>query len=393
MSLRITALSVCTVVGLAACSTDSAVAPTQAKAVSSRVSHIVGTGLAPHTVAPINYSEPIEIGPDGSAIPASEPKDAGTDAVNRNLITYHGGDVIGKQRVALIYYSPTRVFNNGPTPGTWGNGQADKSLVGFYLNNIAKSEYWNINNGYFDEIGNKDQNYVQDFMQYKSYWAANEGAPTAGQTVSADDMVYLIESGFAKGTLQYDPNTVYMIVTGPGVNLGGGFSSTHLSYCAWHSGYWFEDGSPIVQFGAMPYDADFNPAHPSNNVNPNGTVSHYICTYLTSGINGELGADATVSALTHEIEETATDPVSFKVDPYFGGWYDGFGQENADKCAYTYGAGLVRPPASADYWNLLVAGKSFLVQRNWTNIAPQGCKIGMAGPGTIGATNGGIARQ
>jgi hypothetical protein len=375
---------------LAACSTDSAVAPEAALAVRSHFSHIQGAGLAPHTVAPKHFQEPIELNANGGA-PATEA--AGTAAAAPLNIEYWGGGTIGKQRVAMIYYSPTTIYRDGPTPGTWGNGQTDKSLVGFYLNNIAKSAYWNINNGYFNEIGNKDANYVQDFMQYKSYWAANDGAPSAGTYVSEDEMIYLIESGFASGKLQYDPNTVYMVATGPGVNLGGGFSSTHHSYCAWHSGYWFDDGGPIVQFGAMPYDADFNPVHPSNNVNPNGTISHFICTYLTTGVNNDLGAEATVSGLTHEIEETATDPVSLQVPPYFAGWYDRQGQENGDKCAYVYGSTLVRPPVSTDYWNLAVGGKKFMIQENWSPVAPQGCLIGRAGPGTVGATNGGLAKM
>jgi hypothetical protein len=173
-------------------------------------------------------------------------------------------------------------------------------------------------------------------------------------------MINLIKSGFATGTLKYDPNTLYMVFTGPGVNLGGGFSSDNLQYCAWHSGYFRRDGS-IVQFGAMPYDADFNPDHPSNNVDKKGVVHHYICTYLTRGPNHDLGADATVSALAHETEETATDP----------GWYDVYREESADKCAYIYGPTLTTN--QFDYWNLTIGSKPFLVQQQWSNVSPQGC--------------------
>ncbi|HEX2693422.1 MAG TPA: hypothetical protein VHL12_05150, partial [Gemmatimonadaceae bacterium] len=156
--------------------------------------------------------------------------------------------------------------------------------------------------------------------------------------------------------------------TGPGVDLGGGFNSDGLSYCAWHSAY-LRDNGQIVQFSAMPYDADFNPTHPSAN--------GYICTYLTKGVNRDLGAEATISAMTHETEETATDPVSQWGGKYFYGWTDAFGEENADKCAYRYGSTLVRN--DTDYWNVLLAGKKFLVQMNWKNgnALEQGCRVAL----------------
>jgi hypothetical protein len=76
--------------------------------------------------------------------------------------------------------------------------------------------------------------------------------------------------------------------------------------------------------------------------------------------------------MAHEIEETATDPVSLTVDPYFAGWYDVFGAENADKCAYYYGPGAI-PNNGRGFWNMTIGRKPFLVQWNWTNVSPQGC--------------------
>jgi hypothetical protein len=304
-------------------------------------------------------------------------------------IRYWGGGVIHEQDVASIYYSPTTIYPRGPRPGSNGKGDEDRSLVGYFLNNLGESAYWNINSTYYDIVG-REKNFVQNSMDYSRFWAPNVNAPNPGGVVSPDDMVYLIETAFANKTLKYDPNTLYVVFTGPGVNLGGGFSRTDLQYCAWHSGYWFEDGGPIVQFAAMPYDADFNPAHPSNNVNPDGTVSHYICTYLTKGSNGDLGADATVSALAHEIEENATDPVSLTVEPYFAGWYDIYGDENGDKCAYRYGPTLAFN--GLDYWNMTIGRKSFLVQQNWTNVTPQGCLTGLS-TGSGGSHGGGSGRQ
>ena len=363
------------IVGLWACS-DNPVQPSQIKAVSGAFSHIQGSVLAPHEIAPLELYRPVEIGPDGARLSLTTGNSSpyATPATPPNIKYWHGG-VINDQKIVAIYYSglKTPIYSQGPRPGSAGTGANDGSLVGYFMNNLGGSSYWNINSTYYDVVGGA-QNFINNSMGYTSFWAPTEKAPKPGDVVTADDMVYIIESGFANKTLTYDPNTLYMIFTGPGVNLGGGFSSTNLQYCAWHSGYWFDKAGPIVQFAAMPYDADFNPDHPSNNVGSDGVVHHYICTYLTKGPNGDLGADATVSALAHETEETATDPVSVTRSPYFVGWYDVFGAENADKCAYQYGPTLA--VNNLDYWNLTIGSKPFLVQQNWTNVSTQGCLTG-----------------
>jgi len=371
MYRRIQVVALFAAAALAACSADNTVAPDKV-APSPRLSlgaayhqtHLLPSGgLTSHTIAPLVVQRPIAMTANGG-VPAVSSSDAAVTAAAQPDIQYWGGGIIPTQKIALIYYSAHTIYTNGPRPGSASTGQTDGSLVGEFLNNLGGTPYWNINSTYYEE-GTSGRTYVDNSLQYTSFWAPNRQAPKEDDVVTGDDMVNIIETGFANGSLQYDPNTLYMVVTGPGVNLGGGFSKNNLQYCAFHSGYWFNDGGPIVQFGAMPYDADFNTQHPAK--------GGYICTYLTRGPNGDLGADATVSALAHETEETATDPVSLTIPPYFAGWYDVQGEENADKCAYTYGSTLTRN--SLDYWNMTVAGKPFLVQRNWTNVQPQGCKI------------------
>jgi len=272
-------------------------------------------------------------------------------------IRYWGGHLILNQRLAAIYYSPTTIFPNGPKPGKAGSAADDHSLVGYFLSNIGGSSYWNINTTYYQQIG-KEKQFVQNTMDYTSFWAAGgKSAPNPGDVVTDDDMVNLIESGFAKGTLTYNPSTLYMIFTGPGVNLGGGFDPNHLQYCAFHSAYIRNNGQ-IVQISAMPYDADFTPNHPSND--------GFLCVLQDGGANGDIGADAAVSAVAHETEETATDPY---IDGFLG-WFDRFGEENADKCAYTYGETFNN---GLGFWNVTIGSKPFLVQQNWANTKTQGC--------------------
>ncbi|HST08286.1 MAG TPA: hypothetical protein VLJ83_08935 [Gemmatimonadaceae bacterium] len=269
-------------------------------------------------------------------------------------IKYWGSEVIQKQAMVAVYYGQTPFYPNGPRPGSRGSAREDRSLVGYFLSRLGESPYWNINSTYYDMHG-RSSHFVQPTMEYTGFWAPTDG-PVSGDLVDGNAMVGLIETGFDNHTLKYDKNTLYAIFTGPGVNLGGGFSFDNHQYCAFHSAYYRRNGQ-IVQIAAIPYEYDFRPSRPSK--------YGFVCTLQDGGANGDVGADNVVSALAHEIEETTTDPY---IDGFLG-WFDDEGEENGDKCAYTYGGA-----ASNDFgfYNLFIGQKPFLVQRNWSN-ATQSC--------------------
>ncbi|GJP35590.1 hypothetical protein CLOM_g20088 [Closterium sp. NIES-68] len=78
--------------------------------------------------------------------------------------------------------------------------------------------------------------------------------------------------------------------------------------------------------------------------------------------NGNPAIDATVSTIAHEIAEAASDPDARS------GWYDGNGEENADKCSYNAGPTKTgRDNSGNEYlYNLVgMKGMRFLIQQNW----------------------------
>ena len=71
------------------------------------------------------------------------------------------------------------------------------------------------------------------------------------------------------------------------------------------------------------------------------------------------------SVMSHELEESISDP-------NLNAWYDSSGNENADKCAWTFGSTYSFGGAVA---NMKLGTKDFLIQQNWLNANGGGCAL------------------
>jgi|SRR5579862_9653923 len=104
------------------------------------------------------------------------------------------------------------------------------------------------------------------------------------------------------------------------------------NYCAYHS--WASCGGTPIEFGFFfKLDGDAG-------CDPQSTVA---------GESQGLAAVANVSG--HELSETRSDPNG-------NAWYDSSGEENGDKCAWTFGGPYV-----------LFGSKEWKIQGNWSNYA------------------------
>jgi hypothetical protein len=111
----------------------------------------------------------------------------------------------------------------------------------------------------------------------------------------------------------------------------------HAGYCAWHSyGACDVNGASVpIQF-AFFFDLDGDAG----------------CDPVDgSGLHSQ-GLAALANVTGHEYSEAVTDPRN-------GGWYDSQGSENADKCAWSFGAPLITL-SNASQWK---------IQGNWSNAA------------------------
>lgn len=261
-------------------------------------------------------------------------------------IDYNGGPIIYTPKVAALYWSASPVYNGGPQPGTFGAPTADQSLIAYFLQHLGGSPLFNILTTYFDGT----DTYVQNVLTYTQYWADSSAPPAAPSdgAVQAE-----IERGFSNGTLTYDPNTVYAVFTGTGVNLGGEFGTR---YCAYHS-YFFDGSGRDVKYAVMPYDQDYV-----------GGCS----LFATTSPNDDPAADAEVGVLTHELAEATSDE-------HLDAWYvdsgANSGEEMADLCAWLFGS--YSYAANGTRYNQVLGGKDFLVQMLWVNdVTAQGNPVG-----------------
>jgi hypothetical protein len=255
-------------------------------------------------------------------------------------ISWHGGPVLHTVNVVAIYWGTSSpMYPGGPSAGTAGAGTGDASLIGTYLRGVGGSPYWLINTDYYDGAGK-----VTAAVSYTRFWAHNSNPGSAPSDPAIQNEII---GGFISGNLTYDPNTIYSVFTGPGVNLGGGFNT---QYCAYHGDFtWNDNGTNrVVIYSAQPY-----------NQGASGCMAQSV------GPNGD-PADPTVNTLAHEIEEAATDP-------HLNAWWDNRGYENADKCAWTWGT-LITASNGAKY-NMTIGGKNFLIQQNWLNRGNGGCAL------------------
>jgi hypothetical protein len=267
-----------------------------------------------------------------------------SNAATGTGISYHGGPLLtSSTKVAAIYWASTAVYTGGPTPGTTGSGSSDGSLVGYFLNHIGGSPYFNINTTYYNASGT----HVANIVNYTQFYANNTSVPASGASVSDASMLSMLQSAFNAGKLTYDAGTLYAIFTKGTVNLGGGFGT---QYCAYHSWGTVTVGgvARTVLYAAMPDDY----------------AKASACSSGAAAANGDPHADAEVSTLVHEIEETTTDENG-------NAWYDSVGNENADKCAWTYGTTYTTSFGGTA--NVHLGTKDYLIQRNWVNSGTGGC--------------------
>jgi hypothetical protein len=254
--------------------------------------------------------------PPGQAKPGGKPRNNG--------IFYHGGPLIlGVTQVYYIWY------------GNW-SGNTAVTILQDLAANIGGSAYFNINTTYFNASNVHVTNGVQSAGSTTDNYSREANIGDA-------DVQGIVSDAITQNRLPLDTAAVYFVLTSADVNETSGFCT---QYCGWHT-HTTVAGRDI-KFAFIG--------------NPDRCPS--ACTAQAIGPNGNGGADGMASIISHELEEAVTDPD-------LNAWYDFFGEENADKCAWTFGVTYTTPNGAKA--NMKLGDRDYLIQRNWVNASGGYC--------------------
>jgi hypothetical protein len=249
------------------------------------------------------------------------PARTGNARPGANGITYHGGPLLG-----VLGGNPVTAYYIWY--GNW-SGNSAVTILTDLMQNIAPSPYYNINTTYY----NASNAHVVNSVTFGGSTTDNY---SRGTSLSDSAIQSVVSDAIVSGRLPNNPSGVYFVLTSADVTAASGFCT---SYCGWHT-YGTIAGSNIK------YSFVGNPDRcPS------------ACEAQTVGPNGNAGADGMASIIVHELEEAVTDP-------NINAWYQGRYQENADKCAWTFGSTYSANGAQA---NMRLGNRDYLIQQNWVN--------------------------
>jgi hypothetical protein len=221
-------------------------------------------------------------------------------------MTWHGGPIMATAATAAIFWGTS--WSNATFSGDKVSG-----LDSFY-SGIGLSTYANTCNEYTDSTHQVTSGITYNGHVFDYSAAATSGSKTAPILA---EVCKVISNPVANG--------FYAVYTDT--------PRGHAGYCAWHSAG--TCGSTPVQF-AFFFSLDRDPGCDPQDA---------------SGLHSQgLAALANVSG--HELSEARTDP-------RLNAWYDSSGQENGDKCAWTFGTPLLTFQNNSQ-WK---------IQGNWSNNA------------------------
>ncbi|MBI3558462.1 MAG: hypothetical protein HY074_19505 [Deltaproteobacteria bacterium] len=230
------------------------------------------------------------------------------------LLLYKGGAVLHSSTTMAIFWGTQ--WNTPSFAGDKING------IDLFFSGMNASEYASTALEYGDTTGS-----ITSSSLYLGHVIDATAAPNRALSTSSA----VAEACKVVGN-NPNPSALYLIYTATGAG--------HVNYCAWHSWGTCSNGAPI-QVAYMPNLDGLAGCDPQDAV---------------TGHSQGLAALANVTA--HELLETITDPRGT-------GWVDSSGNENGDKCAWSFPITTSNPYGLSTLSN----GTTWKLQMEWSNAA------------------------
>ena len=274
--------------------------------------------------------EPVIIQPprqDGGALVKPGSAALYTGTADTSPIVYHLGAPVmaSAQKIYEVWYGSWNTNLTAPL-----GPKAYQTFTNNFLSGMVSSGYWGINNAYYQaaKLAPTTKNPVSNpVFQQQVVLPANTSK--YGSTLSQSSIYNIAKNTFFPGGTA-DKDGIYLVLTSSEIKVSG-FGT---QFCGWHSynstsnaKYAFV-GDPATTAGCL-----------AQSVGPNLA-----------------GADSMLSVVAHELEETVTDP-------QLNAWYSTNGNENGDKCAWTWGQ--ITRQSNGGYSNMTIGVTNYLIQQNF----------------------------
>ena len=271
-------------------------------------------------------------------IPARGQTHVSNSFFSGNNLSYHNGPVMLTNKVYAIYWAPG------------GNGIAAgyDTVINKFFADLAAAQNSTTNvYGIDSQYYNSARQHIANSSSVGGSYLDTQGLPQSGCSdaglpcLTDAQLQSEIQNDVAINHWTVNSSSFFVLLTGEGI--GSCFDSSSSScaftqYCAYHGA--IGSGSSALMYANMPY-ADTDPSACDAGESPNANPA----------------ADAEINLLSHEHNETITDP-------QLNAWYDRRGNEIGDKCAWNFGT--LSGSTGAEY-NQTINSDHYFMQQEWSN--------------------------
>jgi PKD domain len=302
---------------------------------------VTNTAAGPVSYLPLNGAV---VGHGASPIRSTVP-------TGKPPLEYHGGPVMHSQTSYAIFWAPSGY--------SFPSGYAD-AITGF-LKNVAAdsgkpSNVYSVSAQYTDEAGHATYSdaYGGSVNDTHAYPSSGTCAPYTGlggesftACISDEKMAAEVNAVIAEKGWPHGLGAEYYVVLPP--HAGSCFETTgeecfDTEFCAYHN---YEGASETIYA-----NISYSPGDP---------LGCGVSQYPNGNANGNV--DDTLSGLSHEANESITDPT-------LEAWYDEEGFENGDECRNTpFGEDFGAPlgGSAGTLFNEAIGSGHYYLQQEWSN--------------------------